>query len=108
DAASPFPKYSRAERPRHERRAGGRQGWPGPENRAKPLHLAARVYTSSVSERFHSAGSEQYFVEVLIACVEAEFCLFEEGGEACSAQAVELLMPALGIAPEALDAVDMD
>ena len=60
------------------------------------------------SEWFHSAGSEEDFVEVALAGVEAEFGLLEEGGEAGPAQAVELLMTSLGVAPEALDAVDVD
>ena len=66
------------------------------------------VYSSSASERVHSAGFEEEFVEVLMSRVEAEFGLLEEDGEAGLSQPVELLMTPFCVAPEALDAVDVD
>jgi hypothetical protein len=55
-----------------------------------------------------SAGFEKDLVEVICAVVEAELGFLEEDGEGLAAQAVELLVAALGITPEALDAVDVD
>ncbi|MCB1343122.1 MAG: hypothetical protein KDK24_19035 [Pseudooceanicola sp.] len=59
-------------------------------------HPAVRVRTSPRSEQVHPGRSEVDLPVVLIACVEAERDLLEEGREAGFSQAVKRLVAAPG------------
>ena len=65
----------------------------------------SRVWSRLAADRFLPYTSQHAAVQVAGAVVEAELGLLEEGWEAGAAEAVELCVSALGVAPEALDAL---
>lgn len=69
--------------------------------------MAKGLFQLSSSQWSFPNRSEQDFVEIILPVVEPKFGLFEEGRKGLSAQAVELLVAAFGIAPEAFDPIDM-